>query len=91
MATHLISGNEPHVLAVPTSAVLSSPTSTRSGEILRDTKNGKMAVGKSPNGRVAQSSPSDNAVMKHLRENPYVLGLAAVRRFLRILILYANS
>lgn len=79
MAIHLISGNEPPVVALPSSAVLSSPTSTRSDEIFRDTNNGKMAVGKSPNGRVAQSSPSGNAVMKHLRENPYVLGLAAVR------------
>lgn len=79
MATHLISGNEPHELAMPTSAVLSSPASMRSDEIFEDTKNGKMAVEESPNGRVAQSSPSDNAVMKHLRENPYVLGLAAVR------------
>lgn len=79
MATHLICGNEPPALAVPTSAVLSSPTSTRSNEIFRDTNNGKMAAEKSPNGRVAQNSPSDNSVMKHLRENPYVLGLAAVR------------
>lgn len=79
MATHLISGSEPRKVDVPSSAVLSSPTSTRSHEVFRDTKSGKMAVEKSPNGRVAQSSPSDNSVMKHLRENPYVLGLAAVR------------
>lgn len=81
-ATHLISGNEPHVVAVPTSAVLPpSPTSKSSDEVCKDKTHSKMAVVESqPKERMSQkSSPSDNTVMKHLRENPYVLGLAAVR------------
>lgn len=79
--THLISGDEPSVVAVPDNVVLSSPTSSKpSDEIFKDTTHSKMAVAESqPKGRTAQSSHSDHTVMKHLRENPYVLGLAAVR------------
>lgn len=77
MTAHLINGNESHLGAVP-SAALSSPTAKSTNEIFEVGDQGKMAVPESPKERGLRHPPSGNVVMKHLRENPYVLGLAAV-------------